>query len=164
MPPIKPRDRTENHSDSLLIIDGRSYRIQPEEVRLIRVYYHDHELFCDSRTKEVFIDKKRVYRMGEPTKEVTLNGRKVRLMYMGRRIELWLDGISFHFRADSPPKLISLTSAATQQVKRYYVTIDSRSMDMYFNNYKVCVRTIWDYLQPMLDIVKLLSIMGICRV
>ncbi len=76
--------------------------------------------------------------MGESTKEVTLNGRKVRLMYNGRRIELWLDGISFHFRVDSPPKLISLTSSITQQVKRYYVTIDSRTMDMFFNNYKVC--------------------------
>lgn len=94
LPPIKPRDKTENQNDSLLIIDGRSYTIQPQVVRLIRVYYHDHELFCDTRTKEVFIDKKRVYRMGETTKEVILNGRKVRLMYMGKRIEVWIDGKS----------------------------------------------------------------------
>lgn len=92
LPPIKARDKTENQNDSLLIIDGRSYTIQPQVVRLIRVYYHDHELFCDTRTKEVFIDKKRVYRMGETTKEVVLNGRKVRLMYMGKRIEVWIDG------------------------------------------------------------------------
>ena len=104
----------------------------------MKVYYHDHELFCDTRTKEVFVDKKRVYKMGEPTKEVILNGRKVRLMYMGRRIEVWIDGISFHFRADSPPKQISLTSSQTNQIKRYYVTIDSRTMHMMFNNYKVC--------------------------
>ena len=70
--------------------------------------------------------------------KVVLNGRKVRLMYMGKRVEMWLNGISFHFRADSPPKLISITSPATQQIKRYYVTIDSRTMDMCFNNYKVC--------------------------
>lgn len=138
LPPIKPRDKTENQNDSLLIIDGRSYTIQPEMVRLIKVYYHDHELFCDTRTKDVFIDKKRVYRMGDPTKEIVLNGRKVRLMYMGKRIELWIDGISFHFRADSPPKSISITSSQSNQIKRYYVTIDSRTMDMYFNNFKVC--------------------------
>lgn len=137
LPPIKPRDKTENQNDSLLIIDGRSYTIQPQVVRLIRVYYHDHELFCDTRTKEVFIDKKRVYRMGETTKEVILNGRKVRLMYMGKRIEVWIDGISFHFRADSPPKLISITSK-NSQIKRYYVTIDGRTMNMSFNNYEVC--------------------------
>ena len=59
-------------------------------------------------------------------------------MYMGKRIELWIDGISFHFRADSPPKLISLTSSQTNQIKRYYVNVDSRTMNMYFNNYKVC--------------------------
>ena len=138
LPPIKPRDINDNLNDSLLIIDGRSYRIQPKVVRVIRVYYHDHELFCDTRTKDVFIDKKRIYRMGEQTKEVVLNGRKVRLMYMGRRIEIWIDGISFHLRADSPPKQISITSSQSNQIKRYYVTVDSRTMDMYFNNYKVC--------------------------
>ena len=138
LPPIKPRDKNENQNDSLLIIDGRSYRIQPEVLRLIKVYYHDHELFCDTRTKEVYIDKKRVYKMGDQTKEVMLNGRKVRLMYMGRRIELWIDGISFHLRADSPAKQISVTSSQSNQIKRFYVTIDSRTMDMYFNNFKVC--------------------------
>ncbi len=97
LPPIKPRDKNENQNDSLLIIDGRSYRIQPEVRRLIKVYYHDHELFCDTRTKEVFVDQKRVYKMGEPTKEIMLNSRRVRLMYMGRRIELWIDGLSYHF-------------------------------------------------------------------
>jgi len=137
LPPIKPRDKNENQNDSLLIIDGRSYRIQPEVRRLIKVYYHDHELFCDTRTKEVFVDQKRVYKMGEPTKEIMLNSRRVRLMYMGRRIELWIDGLSYHFRADSPPKQISV-STTSNQVKRYYVTIDSRTMDMFFDNYKVC--------------------------
>ena len=137
LPPIKPRDKNENLNDSLLIIDGRSYRIQPEVRRLIKVYYHDHELFCDTRTKEVFVDQKRVYKMGEPTKEIMLNGRRVRLMYMGKRIELWIDGLSYHFRADSPPKQISVSSS-NNQIKRYYVTIDSRTMDMFFDNYKVC--------------------------
>jgi hypothetical protein len=137
LPPIKPRDKNENLNDSLLIIDGRSYRIQPEVRRLIKVYYHDHELFCDTRTKEVFVDQKRVYKMGEPTKEIMLNGRRVRLMYMGKRIEIWIDGLSYHFRADSPPKQISVTSS-NNQIKRYYVTIDSRTMDMFFDNYKVC--------------------------
>ena len=37
LPPIKPRDKTDNQNDSLLIIDARQYRIQPEVVRLIKV-------------------------------------------------------------------------------------------------------------------------------
>lgn len=138
LPPIKPRDTNDNNTDSLLIIDGRSYRIQPDVRKLIKIYYHDHELFCDTRTKDVYVDTKRVYKMGDTTREIMLNGRRVRLMYMGKRIELWIDGISFHFRADSPPKQVSLTSSQSNQLKRYYVTIDSRTNDMYFNNYKVC--------------------------
>ena len=138
LPPIRPRDKNENQTDSLLIIDGRSFRIQPDVRRLIKIYYHDHELFCDTRTKDVYVDTKRVYKMTDTTKEIMLNGRRVRLMYMGKRIELWIDGTSFHFRADSPPKQITLTSAQSSQLKRFWVTIDSRTMDMYFNNYKVC--------------------------
>lgn len=138
LPPIRPRDKNENQSDSLLIIDGRSYRIQPDVRRLIKIYYHDHELFCDTRTKDVYVDTKRVYKMSDPTKEIALNGRRVRFMYMGKRVELWIDGVSFHFRADSPPKQVSINSATSSQLKRYYVTIDSRTMDMYFNNWKVC--------------------------
>jgi hypothetical protein len=136
LPPIKAKDKNENNNDSLLLIDARSYRIQPDSRCLIRIYYHDHELFCDTRTKDVYIDSKRVLKMGDQTKDIQLNGRKVRVLYMGKKIELWIDGISFHFRADSPPKQITL--ASSQQVKRYHVTIDSRTMDMYFNNYKVC--------------------------
>lgn len=138
LPPIKPKDMNENQNDSLLIIDARSYRIQPDIRRIIKIYYHDHEIFCDTRTKDVYVDQKRVSKMGDPTKEIMLNGRRVRLMYMGKRIELWIDGVSFHFRADSPPKQISLNSSHSNQLKRFYVTIDSRTMDMYFNNYKVC--------------------------
>jgi hypothetical protein len=138
LPPIRPKDKNENQTDSLLIIDGRSFRIQPDLRRVIKIYYHDHELFCDTRTKDVYVDTKRVYKMGDTTKEIMLNGRRVRLMYMGKRIELWIDGMSFHFRADSPPKQIALTSSQSTQLKRFYVTIDSRTMDMYFNNYKVC--------------------------
>ena len=138
LPPIRPKDKSENQTDSLLIIDGRSFRIQPDVRRLIKIYYHDHELFCDTRTKDVYVDSKRVYKMGDTTKEIILNGRRVRLMYMGKRIELWIDGTSFHFRADSPPKQIALTSSQSALLKRFWVTVDSRTMDMYFNNYKVC--------------------------
>ncbi len=137
VPPIKPRDK-HDMEDSLLIIDGRSYRIKPDQRRIIKIYYHDHEIFCDTRTKDVYVDSKRVYKMGDSTKEIMLNGRRVRLMYMGKRIELWIDSISVHFRADSPPKQITLTSQLSGIVKRYYVTIDGRTMDMFFNNYKVC--------------------------
>jgi hypothetical protein len=137
VPPIRPRDKHEQE-DSLLVIDGRSYRIQPDQRCIIKIYYHDHELYCDTRTKDVYIDSKRVYRMGDTTKEVMLNGRRVRLMYMGKRIELWIDGVSFHFRADSPPKQISITSQLTGFSKRFHVTIEGRTMDMFFNHYKVC--------------------------
>jgi hypothetical protein len=136
LPPIKPRDK-HDMEDSLLIIDGRSYRIQPDQRRIIKIYYHDHEIFCDTRTKDVYVDSKRVYKMGDSTKEIMLNGRRVRLMYMGKRVELWIDSISVHFRADSPPKQITLTSQLSGAVKRYYVSIDGRTMDMFFNNYKV---------------------------
>ena len=62
LPPIRPRDKNENQNDSLLIIDGRSYRIQPDVRRLIKIYYHDHELFCDTRTKDVYLDN--IFRCG----------------------------------------------------------------------------------------------------
>lgn len=137
VPPIKPRDKHEQE-DSLLVIDGRSYRIQPDQRMIVKIYYHDHELFCDTRSKDVYIDSKRVYRMGDITKEIMLNGRKVRLMYMGKRIELWINGISYHFRADAPPKQVTITGPISGYTKRYYVTIDGRTMEMYFNNYKVC--------------------------
>jgi hypothetical protein len=85
------------------------------------------------------VDKKRVAKMGDPSKEVTLNGRRVRIMYMGQRVEVWIDGMAYQFRADSPPKSISLPSTAINGViKRYYVTVDSRTMEMFFNNYRVC--------------------------
>ena len=42
---------------------SRSYRIQPDQRCIIKIYYHDHELYCDTRTKDVYIDSKRVYRM-----------------------------------------------------------------------------------------------------
>ena len=138
LPPIRPRDKHEQE-DCLLIIDGRSYRIRPDQKCVTKIYYHNHELYCDTRTKDVFIDSKRVYRMGiDSTKEVVLNGRRVRLIYMGKRVELWINGVSYHFRADSPPKQISVTSPLTGFSKRYHVTIDGRSMDMFFNYYKVC--------------------------
>ncbi|RNA00727.1 pre-mRNA cleavage complex 2 Pcf11-like isoform X1 [Brachionus plicatilis] len=139
LPPIKFKDYlNENSNDSLLIIDGRSYRIQPDVKRTIKVYYHDHEVYCDTRNKDIKVDQQRVAKMGDNTKEIMLNGRRVRLMYMGKRIELWLDGISYQFRADSPPKQIVLVSSMNNQAKKYYVTIDSRTLDMYFNNFKVC--------------------------
>ncbi|CAF1000990.1 unnamed protein product [Brachionus calyciflorus] len=138
LPPIKPKDVNDNSNDSLLIIDARSYRIQPDTPRKIKIYYHDHEIYCDTKTKDVYVDNKRVAKMGDNTKEIMLNGRRVRLMYMGKRVELWIDGMSFHLRADSPPKQINLSSSVSNQTKKYFVTIDSRTMDMYFNNFKVC--------------------------
>ena len=77
-------------------------------------------------------------KMGDPTKEVSLGGRKCRLMYMGRRCEIWIDGVAFTFRADSPPKQVSVRSPTTHFIKRYYVTVESRSMSVLFDNYKVC--------------------------
>lgn len=139
LPPIKFKDYiNENSNDSLLIIDGRSYRIQPDVERTIKVYYHEHEVFCDTKNKDIKVDQQRVAKMGDNTKEIMLNGRRVRLVYMGKRIELWIDGVSYQLRADSPPKQINLISSITNQTKKYYVIIDSRTMDMYFNNFKVC--------------------------
>lgn len=140
LPSLRPRDSNDSLSDSLLVIDGRQYRLAPNTPRLLRIYYHDHEVLCDTRTKDVYIDKRRVAKMGDPSKEVTLNGRRVRLMYMGQRVEVWIDGVAYQFRADSPPKQISVLSLQQpgQRTDRYYVTVDSRTMDMYFNNYCVC--------------------------
>lgn len=138
LPPIRPRDRHEQE-DSLLIIDGRSYRIRPDQKCLTKIYFNNHELYCDTRTKDVYIDSKRVYRMGvDSTKEIPLNGRRVRVMYMGKRVELWINGVSYHFRADAPPKQITVTSPLTGFSKRYHVTIDGRTMDMSFNYFRVC--------------------------
>lgn len=95
-------------------------------------------MLCDTRTKDVYIDKKRVAKMGDPSKEVTLNGRRVRLMYMGQRVEVWIDGVAYQFRADSPPKQVTIISTLTGRPDRYYVTIDSRTMEMFFNDFFVC--------------------------
>lgn len=137
LPALRPRDSTDSLSDSLLIIDGRQYRLAPNTRRLLRIYYHNHELYCDTRTKDVHVDGKRVAKMGDLSKEITLNGRRVRLMYMGQRVEVWIDGVAYQFRTDSPPKQISVTSS-NGHMKRYYVTVDSRNMEMSFNNYRVC--------------------------
>jgi hypothetical protein len=143
LPPIRARnifagDSTVDDS-SLLILDGRSIRVQPDQKCMIKYFYTNYELFCDTRTKEIYLDAKRVAKMGDPSKEISLGGRKCRLMYMGRRCELWIDGVAFTFRADSPPKQVSVVSPRTNNIKRYYVTVDSRTMLMFFNNYKVCL-------------------------
>lgn len=137
LPALRPRDSNDSLLDSLLVIDGRQYRLTPNTPRLLRIYYHDHEVLCDTRTKDVYIDKKRVAKMGDASKEVTLNGRRVRLMYMGQRVEMWIDGVAYQFRADSPPKQVTIMSQSGH-IARYYVTIDSRSMEMFFNNFCVC--------------------------
>jgi hypothetical protein len=117
-----------NQDDSsLLILDGRSIRVQPDKKCMIKYSYTSHELFCDTRSKDIYLDSKRVAKMGDPSKEVQVGGRKCRLMYMGRRCELWIDGVAFTFRADSPPKQISVRSVGNSGViKRYYVTVESK--------------------------------------
>lgn len=139
LPPIRPRYEDEEQTSSVLVLDGRSYRVQPDQTTTIKYFYTTCQVLCDTRSRDIFLDEKRVAKMGDPTKEVSLGGRKCRLMYMGRRCELWIDGVAFSFRADAPPKQISLRSQLNpSHIKRYYVTVDGRTMSVFFNNFKVC--------------------------
>ena len=80
------------------------------------------EVFADPAKRGIVIDGQLLYKFGERVKDITIRGRKEKIFYLGRPVNIWIDGHLFEIRVDSPPKSIEFLG------KPHKIQIDGRDM------------------------------------
>ncbi|XP_052224670.1 uncharacterized protein LOC127840322 isoform X3 [Dreissena polymorpha] len=90
------------------------------------------EVFADPAKRGVVIDGNLVYKFGERVKEITVRGRKEKIFYLGKPVNIWIDGQLFEVRVDAPPKHIETGS------KTHKVQIDGRDMMILIDKHEMC--------------------------
>ncbi|XP_052793268.1 uncharacterized protein LOC128227101 [Mya arenaria] len=80
------------------------------------------EVFADPARRGIVIDGHLVYKFGERVKDIEIRGRKEKIFYLGRPVNLWIDGQLFEVRVDSPPKSVEFAG------KPHKIQIDGRDM------------------------------------
>lgn len=85
----------------------------------------------DSKSREVLIDGKCYYQVGEPSREVVVGGRTFEIHLQGPEKTMWIDNYAYEIRSDSPPEKILVGG------KEHDVQIDSIEGWVIFDSHKV---------------------------
>ena len=80
------------------------------------------EVYADPSKRGIVIDNELMYRFGERVKEVTIRGKRVKLFYHGKPLDIWIDGNNYEVRVDSPPKTLIINN------QPHRIQVDGRDM------------------------------------
>ncbi|CAF0799679.1 unnamed protein product [Didymodactylos carnosus] len=130
LPPITTR-LSHDPKESIIEIDGKTYGVRLNHSHCITLYGQKYDFYCDLPSKQIRINNKHVFTMGDKERRVKLpdsGGRDILMMYMGRQVDVWLDSYPYELRTDTPPKYLNMNN------RHIRIQIDSSKNEIYIND------------------------------
>ena len=115
-----------------IVIDGRLYDMMLNSLRRINFNNNFIEVRLDSERRELLIDQKSVYRLGEVAKNVFWHGREHLVFAHGPQKKLWIDGQQFEININAPPEKINIGG------KEHDIRIDGFKNLIIVDGYDIC--------------------------
>ncbi|CAF0808140.1 unnamed protein product [Didymodactylos carnosus] len=129
LPPITTR-LSHDPKESIIEIDGKTYGVRVNHSHCITLYGQKYDFYCDLSSKQIRINNKHVFTMGDKEHRIKLpdsGGRDILMMYMGRQVDVWLDSYPYELRTDTPPKYLNVNN------RNIRIQIDSSKNEIYIN-------------------------------
>ncbi|XP_013419945.1 pre-mRNA cleavage complex 2 protein Pcf11 isoform X2 [Lingula anatina] len=91
-------------SMSEVVIDDRPFELRVGVPRKIGIDGKPCEVIADPNSREIFIDGRCYYRIGDPVREVIIHGKTHKVFFHGPQKTIWIGAMPYEIRIDAPPQ------------------------------------------------------------